>query len=159
MGKEAKKNLTVRKMAASDLKAVRQIEQESFRELWTCETWLAEINAALATYFVLERKKAIIGFAGYWLVAGEAQVIRIAVKTNERGKGLGRFIADAMVRSAWQEDAEAVTLEVRKSNAPAIRTYERVGFSAAGVRPRYYDDGEDAVIMWLYRQRTGESDG
>lgn len=58
------------------MKAVRQIEQESFRELWTCETWLAEIkNAALATYFVLERKKAIIGFAGYWLVAGEAQVL------------------------------------------------------------------------------------
>ena len=43
----------------------------------------------------------------------------------------------------------AITLEVRRSNQPAIRLYEREGFRAAGLRRRYYqDNGEDALVMW-----------
>jgi ribosomal-protein-alanine N-acetyltransferase len=54
---------------------------------------------------------------------------------------------EAMLERAGR--AEAYTLEVRTSNAPAIALYERFGFKSVGTRPRYYQDtGEDAIIMW-----------
>ena len=152
MGKTAKEGIITRKMSAADLKAVQAIEQESFHDSWAVESWLAELNSSLANYIVLEQDGIIRGFAGFWLIAGEAQVTRVAVAKDERGKGLGRILTEALIDAAWQENAEAVTLEVRKSNIAAQTVYEQTGFTVSGVRPNYYvDNKEDAIIMWLYR--------
>ena len=152
MGKTAKEGIVTRKMSAADLKAVQAIEQESFHDSWAVESWLAELNSSLANYIVLEQDGIIRGFAGFWLIAGEAQVTRVAVAKDERGKGLGRILTEALIAAALQENAEAVTLEVRKSNIAAQTVYTQTGFTVSGVRPNYYvDNKEDAIIMWLYR--------
>ena len=152
MGKTAKEGIVTREMSAADLKAVQAIEQESFHDSWAVESWLAELNSSLANYIVLEQDGIIKGFAGFWLIAGEAQVTRVAVAKDERGKGLGKILTEALIDAAWQENAEAVTLEVRKSNIAAQTVYEQTGFTVSGVRPNYYvDNKEDAIIMWLYR--------
>ena len=152
MGKTAKEGIVTRKMSAADLKAVQAIEQESFHDSWAVESWLAELNSSLANYIVLEQDGIIKGFAGFWLIAGEAQVTRVAVAKDERGKGLGRILTEALIAAALQENAEAVTLEVRKSNIAAQTVYTQTGFIVSGVRPNYYvDNKEDAIIMWLYR--------
>ena len=152
MGKTAKEGIVTREMSVADLKAVQAIEQESFHDSWAVESWLAELNSSLANYIVLEQDGIIRGFAGFWLIAGEAQVTRVAVAKDERGKGLGRILTEALIDAAWQENAEAVTLEVRKSNIAAQTVYEQTGFTVSGVRPNYYvDNKEDAIIMWLYR--------
>ncbi len=152
MGKTAKEGIITREMSAADLKAVQVIEQESFHDSWAFESWLAELNSSIANYIVLEKEGIIKGFAGFWLIAGEAQVTRVAVAKDERGKGLGRILTEALVGAAWQEGAEAVTLEVRKSNIAAQTVYIKTGFTVSGVRPHYYEDNqEDAIIMWLYR--------
>ena len=152
MGKTSKEGIVTREMSVADLKAVQAIEQESFHDSWAVESWLAELNSSLANYIVLEQDGIIKGFAGFWLIAGEAQVTRVAVAKDERGKGLGRILTEALIDAAWQENAEAVTLEVRKSNIAAQTVYEQTGFTVSGVRPNYYvDNKEDAIIMWLYR--------
>ena len=152
MGKTAKEGIVTREMSAADLKAVQAIEQESFHDSWAVESWVAELNSSIAKYIVLEQEGIIKGFAGFWLIAGEAQVTRVAVAKDERGKGLGRILTEALIDAAWQENAEAVTLEVRKSNIAAQTVYEQTGFTVSGVRPNdYVDNKEDAIIMWLYR--------
>ena len=152
MGKTPKEALTSRNMSAADLKAVQAIEQNSFHDSWTYETWLGELNSNMTRYIVLEKYSAVIGFAGYWLIAGEAQVTRVAVVPAERGKGFGKIITEALLEAAWQEGATAITLEVRQSNAAALKVYADVGFVSSGIRPGYYqDNNEDAIIMWLYR--------
>ena len=156
MGKTAKEGIVTRKMSAADLKAVQAIEQESFHDSWAVESWLAELNSSLANYIVLEQDGIIKGFAGFWLIAGEAQVTRVAVAKDERGKGLGKILTEALISAAWQEEAEAVTLEVRNSNIAAQTVYAQTGFTISGVRPHYYvDNKEDAIIMWLYREKNG----
>ena len=152
MGKTSKEGIVTREMSAADLKAVQSIEQESFPDCWAAESWLAELNSNIAYYLVLEQDGTLKGFAGFWLIAGEAQVTRVAVAKNERGKGLGKILTTTLITAAWQEGAEAVTLEVRKSNVAAQTVYEQTGFTASGIRPQYYEDNkEDAIIMWLYR--------
>lgn len=152
MGKTPEKGIVTRAMSAADLKAVQIIEQESFHDSWTVESWLSELNNELAHYIVLEQEGAIRGFAGFWLIVGEAQVTRVAIAKNERGKGMGKALTEALITSAWQACAESITLEVRKSNIAAQTVYTKTGFAVSGVRPQYYEDNkEDAIIMWLYR--------
>ena len=152
MGKTAKEGIVTREMSAADLKAVQAIEQESFHDSWAVESWVAELNSSIAKYIVLEQEGIIKGFAGFWLIAGEAQVTRVAVAKDARGQGLGKILTAALIAAAWQEGADAVTLEVRKSNIAAQTVYTQTGFTISGVRPNYYEDNkEDAIIMWLYR--------
>ena len=152
MGKTSKEGIVTREMSAADLKAVQAIEQESFHDSWAVESWVAELNSSIAKYIVLEQEGIIKGFAGFWLIAGEAQVTRVAVAKDARGQGLGKILTAALIAAAWQDGAEAVTLEVRKSNVAAQTVYTQTGFTVSGVRPHYYEDNkEDAIIMWLYR--------
>ena len=100
----------------------------------------------------MEQEGCLVGYAGFWLVAGEAQVTRVAVAEAERGQGLGTRLTAAMVNKAWELGAEAVTLEVRESNLAAQKAYLTCGFASEGIRPNYYEDNhENAVIMWLYK--------
>lgn len=145
--------ISFRDMTAADVKAVVEIEAESFYDAWNENMVLGEVNNNLTHYLIMEADGKLIGYAGFWLVAGEAQITRVAVKKSERGKNYGTRLTAALVNKAWELDAEAVTLEVRESNIAAQRAYLTCGFASEGIRPNYYEDNhENAVIMWLYRK-------
>ena len=83
------------------------------------------------------------------LAAGEAELLRIAVAPEARGLGIGRVLLEACQGDLAQAGLVHLFLEVRPSNAAAIRLYETSGWEPCGRRPRYYGDGEDAA---LYRR-------
>lgn len=90
----------------------------------------------------------IVGFAGMWIIYGEAHVTTIAVAPEHRGLGLGEVLFLTLVSEAVRRNAEFVTLEVRVSNVTAQRLYEKYGLTRQGLRRHYYsDNGEDAYIM------------
>ena len=82
--------------------------------------------------------------------AGEAELLRIAVDPAHRGRGLGRSLLEACQRELAEEGLVHLFLEVRVSNADAIRLYRACGWNPCGRRPGYYPDGEDAALF----QRT-----
>lgn len=139
-------------MVAEDIPDVVEIEATAFYDAWNAGMLLNELENELTTYMVMEQEGRLVGYAGFWLVAGEAQVTRVAVAEAERGQGLGTRLTAAMVNKAWELGAEAVTLEVRESNLAAQKAYLTCGFASEGIRPNYYEDNhENAVIMWLYK--------
>ena len=139
-------------MVAEDIPDVVDIEATAFYDAWNAGMLLNELENELTTYVVMEQEGRLVGYAGFWLVAGEAQVTRVAVAEAERGQGLGTRLTAAMVNKAWELGAEAVTLEVRESNLAAQKAYLTCGFASEGIRPNYYEDNhENAVIMWLYK--------
>ena len=139
-------------MVAEDIPDVVEIEATAFYDAWNAGMLLNELENELTTYVVMEQEGRLVGYAGFWLVAGEAQVTRVAVAEAERGQGLGTRLMAAMVNKAWELGAEAVTLEVRESNLAAQKAYLTCGFASEGIRPNYYEDNhENAVIMWLYK--------
>lgn len=90
----------------------------------------------------------IAGFAGMWQLFDEAHVTTIGVDTPYRGRGLGEAMLLRLLDEAVRRGANLMTLEVRVSNASAMRLYEKYGFTVHGVRPHYYsDNGEDAYLM------------
>lgn len=149
--------ISFRSMSAADIPAVEKMEAEAFYDAWSQNMLLNEINNELTTYLVMELAGKVIGYCGFWLVAGEAQITRVAVNEELRGQGLGTCLTAALINKAWELGAEAITLEVRESNLAAQRVYLTCGFASEGIRPNYYEDNhENAVIMWLYKEGTHE---
>ena len=145
--------INIRALTAADLAAVGNIDEQSFFDVWSQSMWLDELNNSLTTYLVLEENDKVLGYAGFWLVAGEAQVTRVAIEQGERERGLGTRLTAALINKAWELGAVAVTLEVRESNTAAQKVYLTCGFASEGIRPNYYEDNhENAVIMWLYKE-------
>ena len=155
MGEEATA-INFRLLTEADIPASVDIEATAFYDAWNENMLRNELANELTTYLVMESEGKLIGYAGFWLVAGEAQVTRVAVLEELRGQGLGTRLTAAMVNKAWELGAEAVTLEVREINVAAQKAYLTCGFASEGVRPNYYEDNhENAVIMWLYKNGVG----
>lgn len=135
-----------------DLQAVMELDREAFFDPWSLASWQRELQNPIAVWIVEVVEGDIVGYAGIWNVAGDAQVMRVAVRKALRNQGLGLMLTQELLQKAWEAGAEAVTLEVRETNAAARKVYERCGFVSQGVRPHYYEDThEGAVIMWLER--------
>ncbi|MDR0513705.1 MAG: tRNA (adenosine(37)-N6)-threonylcarbamoyltransferase complex transferase subunit TsaD [Coriobacteriaceae bacterium] len=88
----------------------------------------------------------LVAFAGGWVVDGQLQILKVAVSPLYRRAGIARTLLAKLAADARDLGAHKASLEVRRSNAGAQALYEACGLAAIGVRPRYYADGEDAVI-------------
>jgi ribosomal-protein-alanine acetyltransferase len=91
----------------------------------------------------------VVGFASALLQLEDAHVLDIAVASGVRRRGIGRRLLRTLVARVRGRGATAVTLEVRPSNDASRPLYEQLGFVEEGRRPRYYPDGEDALLLWL----------
>jgi ribosomal-protein-alanine N-acetyltransferase len=140
-----------RTMSESDLDAIVAIERASFTNPWTREMYLRELqNPDVSFLYVLRvPEQGIVAFCSFWLVLDEAHINNLAVLREFQGQGLGTAILDHAIQAAARRGANRATLEVRRSNAPARRLYERLGFEVAATRPNYYmSPAEDALILW-----------
>lgn len=144
------KSLIVRKMEKEDIPQVMEIEEQCFSVPWTEEAFTMEVEQnKLARYVVAELEGRIVGYGGIWLILDEAHVTNIAIDPDYRGRKYGDQLVEAMIALTEKEGIYNMTLEVRASNYVAQRLYEKYGFKACGIRPKYYQDNhEDAVIMW-----------
>ena len=123
------------------------IDSLSFVSPWSPKEFERELSNAVAHYFVAEYNGKAIGYGGYWWVFDEAQITNIAVHPDYRQKGVAQAILDEMVNSVNDGFVKTMTLEVRKSNIPAQNLYKKNGFKEVGVRAKYYNHTEDAVLM------------
>jgi ribosomal-protein-alanine N-acetyltransferase len=141
--------IVVDRMTVDDLAAVQEIERESFTTPWPPHAYRSELETnRLAHYIIARHGDQIVGFGGIWLMVDEAHITTFAVRKTWRRQGVGERLLIALLALAEARGAREATLEVRPSNHPARRLYEKYGFALVGVRPRYYsDDNEDALIM------------
>lgn len=87
------------------------------------------------------------GFALGRSVAGEAELLTLAVAPEARRKGLGRRLTAAFEDEARASGAEEAFLEVSAENAPARALYAALGWRAAGIRRGYFGPGLDAIVL------------
>ena len=92
---------------------------------------------------------------GEWLVLAEVHNNNLAVRGYFRGRGGGTALLEHVIQAGADRGADRATLEVRRSNVPARRLYERLGFEVAATRPNYYvSPPEDALILWRGALKT-----
>jgi ribosomal-protein-alanine N-acetyltransferase len=136
-------------MRDEDLEQVLAIERESFASPWSADNFRHEIHRnRFAVNYVLEREEAILGYANVWFLGRELKINNIAIRTEDRRKGLGQVLLRAILRRAAEMGCVTVELEVRESNLPAQRLYRKHGFVQVGRRRNYYrHEGEDALLF------------
>lgn len=140
--------LVIAPATADDIPAIDEIEQHSFKSPWSRQTFEGELLREWARLDVARHAGRIIAFCNYWLVTTELHILAIATHPDFRGKGAGTGVLNHVLDVARKTGCNLATLEVRRSNKPAIAMYERAGFKTVHVRARYYqDDGEDALVM------------
>ena len=135
-------------MDRSHIPQIAALERECFSTPWTENMLEDALFDSQASFIVAEAEDgSILGYAGLHVIVDEGYIDNIAVEEAARRHGVASSLLDVYCRFGAVNLA-FLTLEVRKSNAPAIALYEKFGFQQAGLRPGYYQHPrEDAVIM------------
>ena len=138
----------IRPLTKADVKTVAGLEKASFSAPWTQESLLSTLSRADFIGYVFETDGGeIVGYVFGSILFEDAELHRIAVKSESRGKGYGGRVLDGFLQGVKARGGERVFLEVRVSNAPARKLYDSRGFDLFRTRRYYYDDGEDALEM------------
>jgi ribosomal-protein-alanine N-acetyltransferase len=131
--------LTISPLRDEDIPAVLEIEKLSFSAPKNESIFKSERS----NYLVAKEADRVVGFIGHEKIADETHIINMAVHPENRKQGIGKRLLEMVLN-----DQDVFFLEVRASNLPAQRLYEKYGFNKVGTRKNYYsDNGEDALIM------------
>jgi ribosomal-protein-alanine N-acetyltransferase len=141
----------LRRLALHDLGAIDQIEQRSYPTPWSRSMFAGELakpsSVCLGAFD--GETQALLGYAIVSRYVDAWHVMNLAVDPEHRRLGIGMALLERLFEETAGDAQRGYTLEVRVSNAGAIRLYERAGFRTRGIRRGYYTDNrEDALIMW-----------
>lgn len=134
-----------------DVERVAEIEAEAYGEHhWSKDSFYSEISNKVAKYYTASLEDGTIaGYMGTWHIVDEAHITTIAVAKDYLRNKIGECLIVKSLQDCYNEFIKYITLEVRVSNIPAIKLYEKYGFKSLGTRKGYYqDNNEDALIMW-----------
>ena len=152
--------VSIEPMQRRHLREVMPIEQSAYPKPWSRSVFESELQqvASGSRHYVVARdrtrQRRIVGYAGLWFVdepAGEqAHITNIVVAHDARRTGVATQMMISLAHTAIERGCVAWTLEVRASNVAAQELYRWFGFVPAGVRKRYYENTDDAIVMWCH---------
>jgi len=132
---------------AADLDAIHRIEEASFPSPWRREFFAAELHSDGRLALVARRDGVIAGYLFAMWIFDEMHVNKIAVAETARRRGIADALMARCLDFARANGVRTISLEVRLSNAGAQAFYRHLDFESSYLRPRYYPDGEAAVVM------------
>ena len=144
-------DIRFRPMSMPDVALVAAVERASYPFPWSEGVFRDCVRVGYLCR-VVEAAGEIAGYGIMSFGAGEAHVLNICIRSDLRGRGVGRDLMDYLLDRARDEYMQDVFLEVRPSNTVAIRLYEAIGFQRIGLRKGYYQAAggrEDALVYKL----------
>lgn len=140
--------MTIVKMNVSHVAQVAELEKCCFSDPWSEKSIASELENDLAYWLVALEGEQVAGYVGSQTVIGETDMMNIAVHPKFRRRGIAEALVNALVAVLKDQGSHCLTLEVRESNEPAQKLYQKLEFSVIGKRPKYYHNPrEDALIL------------
>ena len=135
-------------MNESHVAQIALLEKECFSDPWSEKSVASELQNPLSLWLVAQEGDTLVGYVGSQTCLDETDMMNIAVSPAFRRQGVARALIEALVSALREKGSKILTLEVRASNAPAIRLYDSLGFTQVGLRKNYYHNPkEDALIL------------
>ncbi len=155
--------IVIEPMKRRHLREVMPIEAEAYPKSWSRSVFESELDQVKhgSRYYVVSRDgRRVAGYAGLWIAVDpdgdQAHVTNIVVDPKRRREGIASRLMTHLAEVAIAGGCVAWTLEVRASSTGAQDLYRRFGFAPAGVRRKYYENTEDAIVMWCHDIQTAE---
>lgn len=143
--------IETRLLEYNDLDRISEIEAKSFSMPWKKEDFKELIDSNNSVYMVVTVDSVPVGTAGYTYNGFEGYINNVVIDSDYRGKGLSVKLMEALLEYGRSKGINDYTLEVRVSNTPALKLYEKLGFESAGIRKNFYERPvEDAYVLWLH---------
>ncbi|MBR1763253.1 MAG: ribosomal protein S18-alanine N-acetyltransferase [Eubacterium sp.] len=140
-------DLEIVKATPDDVADIKKIEDECFSVPWSEKSIEESLKNPCSHFYIAKVNNEVAGYIGVQIFSGEGYVTNVATLPEYRKQGIAR----ALMERALRNEMEFLTLEVRKSNLPAISLYRKLGFEEVGIRPDFYrEPNEDAVLMTRY---------
>lgn len=136
--------ISIEKLSKKYIDDIYNIECVCFSHPWSKADLEAQLSLDTSHFLVAVCGGKAVGYMGLQIFFGEGYVTNVAVLPDFRRQG----IAEMLIEKQLENDMDFISLEVRKSNLPAISLYKKLGFETVGIRPHFYTSpDEDAVIM------------
>lgn len=128
---------------------INELEKLCFSLPWSRQALISQLPDDMHMFIAAIRDDGqVLGYVGMMYVLDEGYISNVAVSPEHRRLGIADALINALIDRANEKDLSFVTLEVRKSNVPAIELYIKNGFSEVGLRKNYYTKPtEDAILM------------
>ena len=134
--------MIIRKMKEQDTTAVAKIEEINFAQPWSANAFCESLANKDTLFLVAQEEKEILGYIGMYISLDEG------VSPKNKRKHVATKLIENIIELAQKKQVSRIILEVRKTNTPAIKAYEKQGFKIVGVRKNFYEKPiEDAYIM------------
>ena len=141
--------IEIRRFRKDDVAAVAAIEKLTNPSPWSVEQFRAELDNPASRFDLLVVDNEVVAFLCAWIIVDEMQIQDVSTTPAFQRKGYASRLLEFTLANARKEGVGKVYLEVRRGNLPAQKLYKAFGFSVNGVRPNYYSDNEDALLMGL----------
>ena len=138
--------ISIVEMTFKDFEEIKDILQTDFDEFWSQNILKSELESELSKYFVAKKDGKIVGFAGVIILPDDVEITNIVTKKNERKRGIGKLLLDKLIQIAFELQKD-ISLEVNEKNESAINLYKKAEFKEVGIRKKYYNGCENAIIM------------
>jgi ribosomal-protein-alanine N-acetyltransferase len=142
--------MRLRPAQPADIAALAGVHALAFPRPWSPEELARTLAGTGAVALLVEDEAGVRGFIACRAIAGEAEILTLAVDPAARRAGLGRALVEAAAGVLVQAGATQLFLEVAVDNAAAVGLYEQANFARAGLRRGYYphpDGAKDALVM------------
>jgi len=141
-------SVSIRRVRRTDMPCIYEIEQLSFKQPYSSAYINSLAHVALKTFLVAEKDGKIAGYVVAIVQGlGLGHIISIAVHPEYRRQGIGVALILRLIEILKEQGASVIRLEVRKSNIVAQKTYAKLGFRILHAIKKYYENGEDCVVM------------
>ncbi len=139
--------IKISKMNIDDLNKISPVLLTEFDDFWNYNIFKSELENENSKYVVAKNNDEIVGFAGIWISIDEAHVTNIVTKKYLRKNGIGSTLLEELINLSKNLNLVSITLEVNENNLDAIKLYEKFGFEKLGIRKKYYNNTDNALIM------------
>ena len=142
--------MNIIKMNHCHVRQVAELEKLCFSDPWSERSVVSELENTLALWLVAAEDDKVLGYIGSQTCCDETDMMNVAVHSDHRRKGIAEALVTALVDELKANGSRCLMLEVRASNEPAHRLYEKLGFVQVGRRPNYYRNPKDDA--WILRK-------
>ncbi len=140
-------NIEIFRMTISDLELIKESLLLDFDDFWSFNTFKNELLNPNSKYIVAKINNEIVGFGGIWKAVDDVHITNIVTAKKFRRQNIGSILLSNLIEMSKSEiGITSITLEVNSNNIPAIKLYEKFGFKKVGLRKKYYNNIDDAVI-------------